>query len=282
VKKYVFQPAPISLFKMFANQRRTRLKFGANVILLLILFVSLGGCVRTTPSRLQEVFDSETLGSLPLQYPLPNPPADRTDWNSEHMRPRIVQRDTGGNWVMVQPEPSYFKIPARWAGKPVAQVLSAFSDVFRYPGANISGHLALRLVGNGVVRVYLRDSQDQDRYNGQPLGGIDVTNTAIWSGIWYRGHWNLPSNDYGPTGNWLASYVPGQTLVFMWSIAQSGPLFNINVAPKEGGPAESIQLDFDRPFPAPLRRILLLIEAYGFENDTRLFVDNISVEEEEQ
>lgn len=241
------------------------------ILTLGALLVFLGGC--GTTYRLKQDFDSEPVVKVPSQFPNPNPPADNLLWTQQFLQPTVVISlgGSGGNELMIQPKESYFS-------RGNAQALSAFSDFLQVPGANIRGHFSIRLVGSGHVVIALRAGQGESGMLGGPLGGISVRSGAFnTSDIASLTDFDL-SVAREPFGTGLASYTPGQTLEFFWSIDQAARLLNLSVSP-----GDSRQLSFatsgDGIAKTPLQRIFLTIDTYDFKRDTRLFLDNLSVEE---
>ena len=173
--------------------------------------------------------------------------------------------------MRIQPKESFFS-----RGK--AAPLTAFSDVFKVPGANVRGHFSIRLVGTGRVVIALRAGHGPGGTQGGPLGGIslraDAFNTADVATL-TDFDLSIPREPFG-TG--LASYTPGQTLEFFWSIVQASQLLNVSVAP-----GDSRQLSFaasqDGVAKTPLQRIFLTIDVYDLSRSTTLFIDDVSVEE---
>ncbi len=243
------------------------------VLTLVALLLFFGGCATSCPTsyRLTQDFDSEPLDAVPLQFPNPTPPADNLIWTQQFLQPSVVARDSGGRWVRVQPKESYFS-------RGNAQALSAFSDFFKVPGANIRGHFSMRLVGTGHVVIALRAGQGPGGTQGGPLGGISVRSDAFNSSDVA----SLTDFDLSiagePFGTGLASYTPGQTLEFFWSIDQASRLLNLSVSP-----GDSRQLSFaiseDNVPKTPLQRLFLTIDVYDFSRGTTLFIDDVSVEE---
>lgn len=234
----------------------------------LLLFV--GGC--TTTYRLTQNFDSESLGAVPLQFPTPTPPADNLRWTQQFLQPRVVSRASGGRWVRIQIEQTYLN-----RGK--AQALSAFSDRFNVPGANIRGHFSLRLVGTGEVVIALHAGQGESGVQGGPLGGISVRSGPFnTSDIASLTDFDLSITREPPSGTGLARYTPGQTIEFFWSIDQAARVLNLSVSP-----GDSRRLSFQPVSQGvsktPLQRIFVTIDVYDFNLDTRLFVDDVSIEE---
>lgn len=276
----------------FVRQDRSAARGGATLqwLSLLLLGVFGTGCTTGTGYRLFENFDNEPLAVMPvppsLVYPSPTPPNDSMQWNqiawspTKLLQPRVVPREGGGRWAQVQALDGYFALQQQYQGIRGWRAVLARSERLKNPDAQVRGHALLRLVGPGIVdvRLVVEGSRDGGYAGGILLmsGGTDEIRTTTTAEL------SDPAQSFSPPpGTPLMRYAPGQAVEFFWSIDQATRQLNVTVTGPTG--PESTQLTYEL---SPgydesdkWRRFRMDFEVYDFTPDTRLFLDDLTIEE---
>ncbi|MBX3732963.1 MAG: hypothetical protein KF791_10255 [Verrucomicrobiae bacterium] len=243
------------------------------------LAVALTGCA--TNFRLQQRFDNEPVGSPPSAAPIPTPPADSMTWNRQFATSVVVGRPSGGRWVQT-------RRGGTLGEQSPAMALLGISDYFQRPGASVRGHFTVRLSGPGKVWIAVKALQN-DQIDGSHLGGYSLENytqtgtggvaslqsgqltSAIEDNSWVA--WSGGGTALG------APVAQGQVFDLFWSVDQTSRTLNLGAFPGDTTqvtfPAATRQGVANTPF----RRLLIAIYILDFSPDTRVFFDDITIEE---
>ncbi|MEO6453354.1 MAG: hypothetical protein ABIN97_04745 [Ginsengibacter sp.] len=223
---------------------------------------------------MKETFEGETQNVIPPQFPAPNPPADELVWSQQLMQPKVVSKPGGGQWVVIGAK------EALQEGR-VGGVLSAISEPLKKGiDGSIRGGLTMQLEGPGTVVVFLLAWDE----GSTPLGGFAIHNLTLVppqlsslnsqdAAVWL-------SDPFKQRGTGMGNYSAGKPVEFSWSIDQRAPFLRINASPGgSAGPIDITKVATNGKNIFPAKKMFILINAYGWSRNTRLFIDDVKIEE---
>jgi hypothetical protein len=236
----------------------------------------LAGCTPATV-RLDDKFDSDTLGGLPSPVPPPTPPNDSISFRTDFFTTSVVADPAGGRWMRIQPNQAFTSSPD---GRRI--VMIAASEAFTTsPAVPIRGSMRMRLDGLGIVGMGLRPlqaGQTLDFIGGVQVGnylppaGSGIDGLRAFNGAQLTSLIGLPS-----TGH-VGGYSPGQVIDINWSIDQASRTFSVTAgggqpvsgtfAPTSGSVATT-----------PIQQLLVYVWMDKPTSSTQLFIDNVHAEE---